>query len=64
MKTKSSYNREVLEIIVERHGYSFDYIRKSIRGDRVGIIPDILKNEYNKLISEARKAVATKVSTL
>lgn len=64
MKTKPSYNREVLEIIVERHGYSFDYIRKSIRGDRVGIIPDILKDEYNKLISEARKALAAQASKL
>lgn len=56
-KSKPSYNQDVLKIIKEKHGYSYDYIRKSIRGDRVGLMSDILKAEYNKLNKEAQKTL-------
>lgn len=52
IKSQPSYNQEVLKIIKEKHGYSYDYIRKSIRGDRVGIICDIIKAEYKRLDNE------------
>jgi len=61
-KTKPSYNQDVLKIMQERHGYSQDYIRKSIRGDRVGIICDMLKAEYHKLNSESKKAIENQVN--
>lgn len=64
MKTKPSYNQDALKIIKARHGYSYDYIRKSIRGDRVGIICDMLKAEYHKLNNEAKKAIENKINTL
>ena len=64
IKTKPSYNQAVLIIINERYGYTLDYIRKSIRGDRVGIIPDLLKAEYNKLNIESRKAIIIQASKL
>jgi len=64
MKTKPSYNQDVLKIIKNRHGYSYDYIRKSIRGDRVGIICDILKAEYQKLNNESKKAIENKINKL
>jgi hypothetical protein len=63
-KTKPSYNQDVLKIIKGRHGYSYDYIRKSIRGDRVGIICDMLKAEYQKLNNEAKKAIENQVNKL
>ena len=63
-KTKPSYNQDVLKIIKERHGYSYDYIRKSIRGDRVGIICDMLKAEYQKLNNESKKAIENKLNKL
>lgn len=63
-KTKPSYNQDVLKIIKERHGYSYDYIRKSIRGDRIGIICDMLKAEYNKLNNEAKKAIEDRANKL
>jgi hypothetical protein len=64
IKSKPSYNQDVLKIIKARHGYSYDYIRKSIRGDRVGIICDMLKAEYQKLNSEAKKAIENQVNKL
>ena len=63
-KTKPSYNQDVLKIIKERHGYSYDYIRKSIRGDRVGIICDMIRTEYNKLTNEAKKAIVDRANKL
>ncbi|QOG02383.1 hypothetical protein [Flavobacterium sp. MDT1-60] len=64
IKTKPSYNQEVLKIIKDRHGYSFDYIRKCIRGDRVGIICDMLKAEYIKLNNESIKAIEIRATKL
>ena len=63
-KTKPSYNQDVLKIIKTRHGYSYDYIRKSIRGDRTGLICDMLKDEYQKLNNESKKAIEIKVQKL
>lgn len=60
MKSKASYNQDVLKIIHERYGFSYDYIRKSIRGDRVGITSDIIKKEYNVLYQEVRKVIEDK----
>ena len=63
-KTKPSYNQDVLKIIKERHGYSYDYIRKSIRGDRVGPLSEIIKAEYNLLTNEAKKALEKQINKL
>lgn len=64
MKTKSSYNQDVLKILKNKYGYSYDYIRKAIRGDRSGIICDKLKVEYNKLNNEAIKAIQNQINNL
>ncbi|MBF4518662.1 hypothetical protein IRZ71_20090 [Flavobacterium sp. ANB] len=64
IKSKPSYNQDVLKIIKERHGYSYDYIRKSIRGDRVGIICDIIKSEYNRLNNEYKKLLENQTNRL
>ncbi|MEP6806222.1 hypothetical protein [Flavobacterium sp. FlaQc-47] len=64
IKTKPSYNQEILKIIKNKYGYSDDYIRKSIRGDRVGHIADMIKVEYNKLNNESKKAIETKAEQL
>ncbi|WP_281235145.1 hypothetical protein [Flavobacterium gelatinilyticum] len=64
IKTKLSYNQDVLNILKNKYGYSYDYIRKSIRGDRAGVICDILKNEYHRLNNEAKKAIESKAGDL
>jgi len=57
MKTKPSYNQDVLKIMKNRHGYSLDFIRKSIRGDRASLTSDMLRAEYHKLNNQSKKAI-------
>lgn len=57
-KTKQNrqiYITEILIVLKNKYGYSSDYIRKSLRGDRVGFVPDQLKKEYKALEAEALK---------
>ena len=54
---KANYNEDALKILKDKYGFSMDYIRKSIRGDRVGLIPDKLKTEYKTLETAAKNAV-------
>ncbi|WP_102980150.1 hypothetical protein [Chryseobacterium scophthalmum] len=57
---KTSYNRVILNVLSDKYGYSVDYIRKCLRGDRTGLMPDELKKEYNSLEKEANKAIEEK----
>ncbi|HFG0566900.1 hypothetical protein [Flavobacterium psychrophilum] len=63
-KKKNFYNHDILEVIKERYGYKIDYIRKSLRGDRVGTIPDRIIKEYKILEQEAKKAITLKADKL
>ena len=51
------YNEDAIRILHERHGYTKNYIRMSISGDRVGIMPDRIKKEYNEMVLSAKKAL-------
>lgn len=44
-KKRNKYNEDILVNIHSKYGYSIDYIRKSLRGDRVGEMPDIIIKE-------------------
>lgn len=48
-KIRIKFNEDVLEALHIKYGYTLDYIRKSIRGDRVGFVPDKLAKEYKAL---------------
>ncbi len=52
---RENYNTDILIVLQNKYGYSLDYIRKSLRGDRVGFVPDQLKKEYKALEAEALK---------
>lgn len=56
-KTSMRYHEDVIRILHEKYGYTKDYVRKSIRGDRVGLMPDRLKREYNQMVAASKKAV-------
>ncbi|QGN21582.1 hypothetical protein [Elizabethkingia anophelis] len=56
-KKRNYYNEVILNELVKRHGFSVDYIRKALRNDRTGIVPDILKKEYKQLESAANSAI-------
>jgi len=63
---KANYNADAIKILKEKYGFQYDYIRKSISGDRVGLVPEKLKKEYNQLDAAAKKAVkeASKVNSI
>jgi hypothetical protein len=61
---RTMFNTDILYLLKERYDYSLDYIRKSLRGDRVGTMPDILIKEYKQLESAAKKAMQEKVNNL
>ncbi len=61
---RNNFNEDILNLLINRYGYSIDYIRKSLRGDRVGIMPDTLIKEYKKLESASKKALQEKANNL
>ena len=63
-KNRINFNQDVLQKLNERYDYSLDYIRKCVRGDRVGIMPDIIKKEYFKLEAAAIEGIETKAKQL
>lgn len=63
-KKQTKYNEEILNVLRGKYGYSLDYIRKSLRGDRVGEMPDRLKKEYKALDLASTKAIEATAETL
>lgn len=63
-KKQNNYNDAVINELKSRHGYTRDYILKSIRGERVGTIPTKLKDEYHQLDRAAKAAIRSKVNEL
>ena len=61
---KRNYNAEALLILQRRYGYSMNYIQKSLRGDRVGTMPDVLIREYNQLAHVSEQALLKKEKEL
>ncbi len=64
LKIRRIYNQDILIVIKERYGFSLDYIRKSLRGDRIGLLPEKIMKEYDDLEYESRKAILEAVKLL
>lgn len=56
-KPRTYYHEDAIRILHERHGYTKNYIRMSISGDRVGLMPDRIKKEYHQMVAASKKAV-------
>ncbi|CAA0235665.1 conserved hypothetical protein [Tenacibaculum maritimum] len=63
-KKRIKYNEDILLKLKKRYDYSIDFIRKSLRGDRVGEMPDILIKEYKKMEAASRKAIENEANNL
>lgn len=61
-KKRTYYNEEALEAIEKKYGYSIDYIRKCIRGDRTGLMADAIKKDYDEFIAACKAAIEKKIS--
>lgn len=55
-KKKLTFNQDALDILALQYGVSRDYIRKSLRGDRVGTNPDLLKKEYPLIVEKLKQS--------
>lgn len=53
-KKSPSYDTGLIQSLENRYGVTKDYIRKSIRGDRQGVIPLRIAEDYKNL-SKAKK---------
>jgi histidinol phosphatase-like enzyme len=62
--TKPSYDTDVIATLKELHGYTAHYIRMSIRGDRVGIMPEKIKKQYHSMANAALKAREEKLNQI
>ena len=51
------YNTEILKALSKKYGYSTDYIRKCLRKDRNGIMPDKIRKDYKTIESDLEKSI-------
>lgn len=63
-KKRTVYNTDILTKLENRYGFTVDYIRKALRGDRVGEMPDTLKKEYKAMEIAAKAAIQEKAESL
>lgn len=49
-KKREKYNEIVLDQLKAKYGFSKDYIRKCLRKDRVGIMPDKVIADYKTML--------------
>lgn len=59
-----TYDPEVIDDLHKLHGYTKHYIRMSITGDRVGIMPDRIKKQYHSMVNAAKKARQEKLNQI
>ncbi|MDV6170199.1 hypothetical protein R1T16_17315 [Flavobacterium sp. DG1-102-2] len=56
-KKRNKYNEKILEAVSKRYGVTIDYVRKCLRGDRSGIVPDRISKDYKEGVKELNEVV-------
>lgn len=46
---RNKYNNLIINKLAEKHNISKSYVRKSLKKDRTGILPDLIIKEYKEL---------------
>lgn len=63
-KKNINYNTVAIDELVKKYGFSRDYVLKSIRGDRTGLIPTRIQDDYNQLDRASKIAIQNKANEL
>lgn len=63
-KKRQVYNTDILTKLESKYGFTIDYIRKALRGDRVGEMPDTLIKEYKAMENAAKTAIQERAESL
>lgn len=50
------HNVDAIQALVEKFGLSSYYIRQSVNGNRVGIVPDRIRKEYGLICKQLEDA--------
>ncbi|WP_312388734.1 hypothetical protein [Chryseobacterium sp.] len=61
---RNNYNIGIITVLSKKFGFTEDYIRKCLRGTRVGIMPDAIKKEYSVLVEEAKRLEKQSMQTI
>ena len=56
-KKRQSYNAGAIKALVDKHGFTAQYIRQCLRGDRNSITSDTIRKEYNALVKPLEKNI-------
>jgi hypothetical protein len=62
-KKRNTYNEAILTALATKYGYSVDYIRKCLRNDRTGIMPDQIKKDYQAANVQSTTVIAEQLGT-
>lgn len=54
---RNRYNTDVIKKISEKYSVTRRYIQQCLLGDRTGIFPDKVKQEYNTLKSQVEEVL-------
>ncbi|AOR29577.1 hypothetical protein FORMB_25600 [Formosa sp. Hel1_33_131] len=51
-KKNNKFNSQVVNKLSEKHGFTTQYIRQCLRGDRNSLTSETIRKEYKKLAKE------------
>lgn len=61
IQKRNNYNTEILNATAKYFSYTPRYVRKCLRGDAQGIMPDKVVKKYKELKSASEKAIEQKI---
>jgi len=61
---KTNYNDDIIKALMAKYGFKRNYILMSIRGERNGLIPIRIQEEYKALDRAAKAAVNKNITNV